>query len=95
MSKSLLKPGTMVSCHKDINELVIWKSYRSDMEDNIDSVKSGDIMVILESRKTSNFEVEDQVNMLMDEWKIGAYLLLTPNGKKGWVGAGWIIPVTT
>ncbi len=90
MPKGLLKPGTLVSCNDDINELVIWKSYRSDMEDNIDSVKPGDIMVILESRPTS----EDQVNILMEEWKIGAYCVLTPNGKMGWVGAGWIVPIT-
>lgn len=89
----LLPPGTLVIPRDDVSgELIIWSSYRSDIEDVGDNVGSDSVLLILESRKHSKRKAEKY--MLTAEWKLGAYLILSSNGKKGWVGAGWVQPVS-
>lgn len=88
MQDHLLKPGSIVSPRGDTDYLRIWKSYRCDIEDDIDIVRSGEIMIILRSRKTTKKSALSG-GTLIDEWKTGAYQVLSPSGKKGWVGAGW------
>ena len=88
-----LKPGSIAMCRPDIDELTIWRSYRCDVDDDIDTVSQNDIIIILKFRSTPKKELHDTVNTLTDEWRPGAYKVLTPRGRSGWIGAGWIVPV--
>lgn len=91
----LLPPGTLVVPRDDISgELIIWSSYRSDIEDVGDNVGPDNVLLVLKSRKPSQREAKSRKYMLTPEWKLGAYLILSSNGKKGWVGAGWVQPVS-
>ena len=91
MGKNLLSPGTLVTCRGDApGGLIMWSSYRSEIEDDIGKADQNEIMLILKSRKPAKKELCS----LTPEWKTGAYLILAAGGKKGWVGAGWVIPVT-
>lgn len=84
----------MVSCRTDMDRLIIWKSRRCNIEQDIDSVDSGEIMLILNSRLPTKADREDKYNRIPDEWKIGSYQVLTPRGKVGWIGAGWVTALT-
>lgn len=91
MFESLLKPGTIVSCRSDTDNLVVWRSYRCDVHADVDCVKPGDIMLVLKVRKLSKRERDRNYASLNSEWEKGAYKVLTPSGAIGWIGAGWVI----
>lgn len=93
MSKKLLKPGTLAVCKQECDGLIIWSSYSCDYDDDIGKVFADDILMILESRKPTKKETSDKY--LTPEWQNGAYKVLTPNGRSGWTGEGWLIPITT
>lgn len=84
----LLKPGQLAVCKSDIDKLTLWGSYRCDIEDDVDYVEPGEILIIIKSKRTASDN--DEENPLNIEWQVGAYKVLTPRGKLGWVGAGWI-----
>lgn len=93
--KAHLKPGSIVTCRSDIDELTIWKSYHCDINDDVDLVTRNDIVVVLGFRSTPKKELQDNANVLTDEWRPGAYKVLTPRGRVGWIGAGWIVSAET
>lgn len=82
----LFEPGTLVRCRSSVDNLTLWGSYRCDIEDDVDYVVPGDILVVIKNQKASS-KNDDAIN---DEWRMGAYQVLTPRGVTGWVGAGWI-----
>jgi len=89
-----LRPGSIVFCRAELKEdlqegLTIWKSYDSISDDIsfVDVVSMNDIMLVL-SFKTTPIQDNDKIS---DEWKIGAYKVLTPRGVVGWVGKGWVV----
>ena len=54
------------------------------------NVKKGCIMTVV------NFSIINSKTLqLNEEWKDGAYLLLAPDGKLGWSGAGWLKKLPT
>jgi hypothetical protein len=93
MSKRLLKPGTLAVCRSDCDGLIIWSSYNCDYEDDIGKIFSDDLLIIIEARKPTTKEIEDEY--LTPEWMNGAYKVLLPNGKSGWTGEGWLIPISS
>ena len=93
MINNLVKPGSMVSCRDDMDYLTIWKSYRCNADQDIDVVRSGEIMLILKSKRTAKVSLRNASIPLVAEWETGAYRVLTPRGVSGWVGAGWITEV--
>ncbi len=93
MSKALLRPGTMVVVRFDQEYLVIWKSRCSDFNEDCAVVKSDDILLVLNARRTTRKEREKNDSSLTDEWTTGSYQVLTPLGIIGWVGAGWVTTV--
>ena len=93
MINGLVKPGSMVSCRHNMDYLTIWKSYRCNVDQDIDIVRSGEIMLILKSRRTAKASPLVALLPLASEWEIGAYRVLTPRGVSGWVGAGWVTPI--
>lgn len=94
-TKKLLSPGTMVVCNAslDIDQLVLWASYEGDVE-NIEYAIHGtidmkDVLIVIKSRINLDKNV-----IYSDEWKNGAYFVMSSSGMKGWVGEGWVVPVT-
>jgi hypothetical protein len=94
-TKKLLSPGTMVVCNTnlDIEQLVLWGSYEGDVE-NIEHAVHGtidmkDVLIVIKSRINLDKNV-----IYSDEWKNGAYFVMSSSGMKGWVGEGWVVPVT-
>lgn len=94
-TKKLLSPGTMVVCNAslDIDQLVLWASYEGDVE-NIEHAVHGtidmkDVLIVIKSRINLDKNV-----IYSDEWKNGAYFVMSSSGMKGWVGEGWVVPVT-
>ena len=93
-SSALMKPGTLATCRTTVEgELIMWMTaYQHDLRpDEIDeeagALMPSDVFLILGSCKPTFEET-----LLTDEWKIGAYLVLSPEGRRGWVGAGWVKP---
>jgi hypothetical protein len=50
-----------------------------------DEIAEDEIMMVLKTEKFSS-----EVNNINDEWKNGACLILSPQGKIGWTGLGWL-----
>ena len=92
--KRLLKPGTLVTCRAEADGLIMWSSYGCHIDHDIDHVNENDILMVLKSRKPTKIELNDIKNPLTEEWIIGSYQVLSPKGIKGWVGAGWVLPIT-
>jgi len=88
---NLLRPGSLVVCRSSVDKLTLWGSYRCDIEDDVDYVKPGEILIIIKSKRSAPDEENDM--SLSREWQVGAYKVLTPRGKVGWVGAGWLKPL--
>lgn len=91
MAKNLLSPGTLVTCRADApGGLIMWSSYRSEIDNDVGKIEQDEVMLILKSRKSG----KNEKHTLTPEWQTGAYLILSSAGTKGWVGAGWVVPVT-
>ena len=87
MSTKLFAPGTIVACRPGIRGgLLIWSEYHGDLDSDVDQVYDNDLLLILDFKAPS---VEER-HSLSKEWQKGAYLVLSPRGLKGWVGAGWV-----
>lgn len=93
-SKELLSPGDIGVCRPDLDRMIVWSSHRSDFDADTGQVSSNDLLLIIETRKTTRRELRDRSNPLTFEWKKGSYHILASNGVRGWVGAGWVVPVT-
>lgn len=65
-------------------ELVVWRS-NIDVDDDqfLCELPSDSIMLLLEAKKMPKEE------WVAKRWE-SAYLVLTPTGKSGWVGSGWV-----
>lgn len=85
MTKDLLSPGHIVVSKEKSENLFLWSSYRGE-PDEFYVVDPNEIMVIIESKRTLPSEEK-----LTAEWESGAYLVMTSNGTKGWVGSGWVV----
>lgn len=90
MNDSLLVPGTIVKGRTN-ETLVLWKTYKCSIYDEAGKVDANEIMVILEAKQ--NKSKQKAKARMTEEWQRGAYLVLSSNGVKGWLGEGWVIPV--
>jgi len=93
-TKKLLSPGTMVVCNAslDIDQLVLWGSYEgaASIEHAVHGIiDMKDVLIVIKSRINLDKNV-----IYSDEWKNGAYFVMSSSGMKGWVGEGWVVPVT-
>lgn len=93
-SKALLPIGTMVRCRPDMGEqLILWSSHSAEDVDDISAyVDVNEVLVVLNSKTNSRARSKKHV-VYSDEWKNGAYLLMSASGAKGWIGEGWVVPV--
>lgn len=93
----LLAIGTLVACRPDLDQLILWSSYDvDDVDDVAGYVDIDEVLVILEARKNEDPDRKKSLlkeELFSEEWKNGAYLLLSSSGIKGWIGEGWIVPV--
>jgi len=93
MSKEeLLRPGDMVVCREDIDKLILWSSYGCEPDDDGAGVDPKNVLLILEVRRSSIDDLKP-TDTFTPEWQIGAYYVLSSFGIKGWIGAGWVVPV--
>jgi hypothetical protein len=92
--KQLLPPGTMVVCRVDLDKLILWSSYDCDLDDVNGYVDVNEVLIIIDSRITPEEERSKYDEVYTDEWKNGAYLVMSSSGVKGWIGEGWVTPVT-
>lgn len=90
--ESLLSPGDMVMC-RSTDSLVVWSTYKSSFDDDAGFVSADEIMLILKVRKTTKKEQNNVDYFFTDEWKQGAYKIVSSSGVVGWVGAGWVAPI--
>lgn len=90
----LLRPGSLVICKSDlVGDLVLWGSPRSDsIDDDIAMSSPKDVLLIIKARKAKSTK-SALAGRLSNEWSEGSYMVLTSSGVKGWVGAGWVVPV--
>jgi hypothetical protein len=93
--KQLLSPGTMVVCRPDLDKLILWSSYECDLDDFNATIEVNDVLIILDVRVTPTEEKSKYDEIYTEEWKNGAYLVISSAGVQGWIGEGWVIPVTT
>lgn len=92
----LLAPGTLVTCRPDLDQLILWQSYDvDDVDDVAGYVDIHEVLVILEARKNEDPSRKKSTlkeELFSEEWKNGAYLLLSSSGIRGWIGEGWVVP---
>lgn len=82
----MLKPGQVVVGRSDIDHLVLWESIE-DSSESVECSDSNDLFVIIEVvEKLPSIESEN----MTDEWKNGAYRVMSSKGNCGWVGEGWV-----
>jgi len=91
IKNKLLPPGSLVVCRPDSDQLILWESYGCDVDDIKGMANVNDILIVLEAKENSSFKDE----RLTEEWLLGAYKIMTPEGIQGWTGAGWVVPITT
>lgn len=89
--QKLSQPGNLVACRPDMqgDELILWSSHDCEVEEVNGYVHNDNVLLILEVRPPAKTN-----EPLMLEWEKGAYKVLSPTGVCGWIGAGWVIPVT-
>ena len=93
MFSKLLKPGTLVACRPDFaGNLILWASPFSDIDEDVAIVGSDDVLLIIKRKSTT--KKNDKKVTLTPEWEIGSYMVLTSSGARGWVGAGWVVPIS-
>lgn len=97
--KKLLPIGTLVACRTDIEHLILWESYDVDDTDDVAGyVDIHEVLIILEARKNKDPDRKKSIikeELFSEEWKNGAYLLLSSSGKKGWIGEGWVTAIVS
>lgn len=93
-SKQLLPIGTMVRCRAEVgHQLILWASHAAkDVDDVSAYVNVDEVLVVLKSRRNLK-SARSKNPTLSDEWKKGAYLLMSSSGSTGWIGEGWVVPV--
>jgi hypothetical protein len=95
--KKLLPIGTLVACRTDIEHLILWESYDVDDTDDVAGyVDIHEVLIVLEARKNEEPDGKKSTikeELFSEEWKNGAYLLLSSSGIKGWIGMGWVTAI--
>lgn len=95
--KKLLPVGTLVACRPDIDQLILWESYDVDDTDDVAGyVDINEVLVILGFKQNDDPDRKKPIikeELFSEEWKDGAYFLISSSGIKGWIGEGWIVPV--
>lgn len=96
--KKLLPVGTLVACRPDIDQLILWESYDVDDADDVAGyVDINEVLVILKARKNEDPHRKKSLlkeELFTEEWKNGAYFLMSSSGVRGWIGEGWVVPIT-
>lgn len=85
----LASPGDMVRCRSEHERLFLWESLGCDSDAINGQTEPNEILLILDVRQMQDEDAEN----FADEWTVGAYLVYSPRGISGWVGAGWVVPV--
>jgi len=89
----MLKPGQMAACRIDVERLVLWNSYECEQDEISDYIEANELFVIVDAVTSIQTEKLDGL-LASEEWENGAYKVMSPRGIFGWVGAGWVIPIT-
>jgi len=92
--KKLLPPGTMLVCRIDLDQMILWSSYNCDLDDINATVDVNEVLMVIDSRVTPEEDRPKYDEVYTDEWKNGAYFVMSSSGVKGWIGEGWVMPVT-
>lgn len=86
--------GDLAICRQDVDPsvdvLLLWSSPKASFTDDTIEVDPREILLVLDCDREA-FSKEDAY--FAKEWKSGACLVLANEGKKGWVGEGWITRV--
>lgn len=93
-AKKLLPPGTMLVGRIDLDQLILWSSYNCDLDDVNATVNVNEVLMVIDSRVTPEEDRSKYDEVYTDEWKNGAYFVMSSSGAKGWIGEGWVMPVT-
>ena len=86
---NLLSPGQMVISKEKNERLFLWSSYRGEIDETCGLIEIDELLLVLESK-----ESDDKQESLTPEWENGAYYVMASNGLKGWIGSGWVEPIT-
>lgn len=74
-----------------ITSLLLWRLQDNQVVNNVvETVKKDCVLTIVKSMPMTSSQL-----FLNDEWQHGAYLLLTPSGKLGCSGGGWLKKLPT
>jgi hypothetical protein len=89
--RKLCSRGDLVKCRPDVEILLLWPRHYSFFNEETVEVGSEQILLVLDfAAHRDNFLQSDN---LTDEWKGGAYFVLSSSGEVGWVGQGWVVPL--
>jgi hypothetical protein len=86
----LVVPGDIVIGRSGEDHLYLWSSMNCGADEINGRTEPGEILLVLDVRETT-----EAISNLQDEWSVGSYLVYSSRGISGWVGAGWVIPITT
>lgn len=85
----MISIGDLVRANVDDHEsLVLWEDVANESADSVCEVSKDAILVVLQTKKA---DWRDPTSLWLD----GACLVMEPGGLTGWVGAGWIEPIST
>ena len=78
-------------CRPNLDVLLLWPRLYSFSTDETTEIDPGQVLLVLETKQHED-KFLTKIS-LTEEWKGGAYLVLSGEGKLGWVGEGWVVPV--
>lgn len=85
-----LRPGQLAVSNIDADQLILWSSLECSIDEPHGYAQPDDVLLILEFREMSI----DLRKFTSEEWIKGAYRVLAPSGQSGWIGAGWLQPLS-
>lgn len=86
-----LKPGQLAISNIDSDQIVLWSSLECSLDDPHSYAEVDDVLLILEFREMHI----DFGKAASAEWIKGAYRVLASSGQSGWIGAGWLQPLSS
>jgi len=86
----LLRPGQLAISNIDADQLILWSSLECSLDEPQGSAQPEELLLILEYREMTF----DFGKATSEEWSQGAYRVLSSSGQSGWIGAGWLQPLS-
>lgn len=93
MLHNKLSPGQLAVSNIDADQadqIILWSSLECNMDEPHGYAQPKDVLLILEFREMHT----DLGKATSEEWVRGAYKVLASSGQSGWIGAGWLQPLS-